>query len=854
MRCCWPKTPAVRPRLPSLPCLPCLPCTARRLATAAAGSLSLPSKAAATTTRLAQTLRSGPAALAGPVAASGSRSSSGLAAAFDGSRRPAPVSAASRTPFVRFDPANPHTGLFGYHGLDQPSGFIDAARAGIEQAQHLVDLVCAAESDAEVRKTVKRLDTLSDMLCCVVDTAELIRNVHPNRAFVEAANHAHAALNSYLNHLNTHQGLYNALRRVLDTPTIASDLSEEERRVAHLLIVDFEKSGIHMPEATRRRFVELNDHILELGQEFVMNAAPAQETVTFDDAHQSLLGVPSQVIDAVCRASSRTRRSASTAAASSSSSSSVWAGARAVVPTSSDIASTVLRMARSDETRKRMFTAMNSASPHQLAVLHDMLEKRAELAALLGKKSYGHMYLVDKMAETPENVWSFLDSLAQANRPLADAEIARIAAIKRVHTGRDEPVRAWDRYYYTPFLTSHPVDVKSPGPADPLHMARAVPTGSENLAEYFTVGATFQGLSDVFKALYGITLEPGDVLPGEIWHDDIRKLHVVHETEGRLGTIYCDLFQRESGSGGGRKYENAAHFTVRCSRRLDDDHVDEGSVPPGLGVMGNPQNEKRLADGRVYQMPIVVLVMNFARPLQGRPGCLNLQEVDTLFHEMGHAMHSMLARTDFQHIAGTRVAMDFVEVPSILMEYFARSPEVLSTFGRHYKTGEPVPIELLRSRRSSLSTMESYETQQQLQMALLDQLYHSPLAMASLSSSSSAAPFDTTAILQQLQDRVNPIGHTAGTHWQVQFSHLFSYGASYYSYFWSRRWASRVHRKLFAGRPMHAWREGGEEVRQQVLRWGGGRDPWKGLEHIGIVKDGERDGKASGELADLAQE
>jgi intermediate peptidase len=133
----------------------------------------------------------------------------------------------------------------------------------------------------------------------------------------------------------------------------------------------------------------------------------------------------------------------------------------------------------------------------------------------------------------------------------------------------------------------------------------------------------------------------------------------------------------------------------------------------------------------------------------------------------------MLAQTELQHISGTRVAMDFVEVPSILMESFANVPEVLS-FGRHYKTGNVVPLGLLKQYRLDQKKMEAFETQHQIQMAILDQLYHSKLALNS--------DFNTTSILSKLQDRISPIKSVSNTAWQVQFSHLFSYGASYYSY------------------------------------------------------------------------
>ena len=715
------------------------------------------------------------------------------------------------TPLTVLDTRIGSTGLFGYSRLNSPDGFVAAAKVALNKGQQIVDMVCnAVECDDrnELRKAVKRLDVLSDTLCAVLDTAELIRNVHPDSQVVTAANKAHSILNTFLNQLNTHRGLYAALKRITADQQLRNSLSPEEARVTQLLMTDFEKSGIHMPQKTRRQFVELNDRIMALGQQFTLNAFPSINKIRIDNPQEELQGLPASLIEGVMRSGRGSKH--------------------AYVSTAPDIASAVLLLCRNETTRRRMFMATHSASESQLDVLQEMLVRRGQLAALLGKPSYAHMFLVDKMASTPENVFCFLESLAQDNKPLADAECSRLSALKRVHTGNQGPINAWDRSYYTRFLASQP--------GCDAHR-------DECVSAYFTVGNTFEGLSSVFTSLYGVRLEPDSVTNGEVWHKDVRKLNVIHEIEGKLGTIYCDLFQRCDDS---RKYEHPAHFTIRCSRRIDDDGY------AGVEMDDTMQSRQHIKQtylptgerGKAYQLPIVVLVTGFERPQAGRPALLQLQDIDTLFHEMGHAMHSMLAKTDFQHIAGTRVAIDFVEVPSILTEYLSKTPHVLASFGRHYQTNEKVSVGLLEARRANSASLDALEMQQQLQLALLDQMYHS-------SQASPQKSFDSTQILCDLQNRINPIPYVAGTHWQVQFSHLFSYGASYYSYFWCRRWASRIYRKLFAGKPMEQWREGGEEFKQHVLRWGGGQDPWIGLQSIGVVNEGDREGRSKSKLEDL---
>ncbi|KAJ3087388.1 Mitochondrial intermediate peptidase [Quaeritorhiza haematococci] len=237
-----------------------------------------------------------------------------------------------------------------------------------------------------MRKTVKRLDKLSDILCSVVDTAELVRNVHPEAGWVEGANRAHAVLSNFLNRLNTHSGLYEALKRVLETPSVLATLSPEEHRVATLLMQDFEKSGITMPTSVRQNFVTLQDRILTLGQQFIVNAAnPPSQTILIRDPYTRLEGLPRRVIDALVVASGGSRYNRD----------------KAYIPVPSNVALMVLRFVRDEEVRKEVYVALNKGSEEQVAVLEELLRTRGELAKLLQKRSYSEMYLADKMAESP---------------------------------------------------------------------------------------------------------------------------------------------------------------------------------------------------------------------------------------------------------------------------------------------------------------------------------------------------------------------------------------------------------------------------------------------------------------------
>lgn len=173
-----------------------------------------------------------------------------------------------------------------------------------------------------------------------------------------------------------------ALKRVVDHPIISKQLSIHEQKVASLLLQDFEKSGVHMPLKDREKFIQLNDQIQVLGQEFTTKAYPRLQTVSFNLADANFDGIPTKLLNILMKSKAKT-------------------GRKLVIPTSSEVAAIFLKTAKSEKIRKDVFLALNSASRSQLDTLEDMLKKRAELAKLLGKESYGHMYLVDKMAGTP---------------------------------------------------------------------------------------------------------------------------------------------------------------------------------------------------------------------------------------------------------------------------------------------------------------------------------------------------------------------------------------------------------------------------------------------------------------------
>ncbi|GAA6019551.1 hypothetical protein JCM10207_003740 [Rhodosporidiobolus poonsookiae] len=715
------------------------------------------------------------------------------------------------------------SGLFGQPALRTPSDFPLLALRTTLRAKVLVERLCrpspppASVEDAEraFLAMVKNLDRLSDLLCGVIDLAELVRNVHPEPEWAEGANAAYEQLCEYMNELNTHVGLYEGLKSLhsqlpASTPSKSPALFAAYA-VAEPFLRDFEKSGIHLPPAQRAEFVSLSTSILQLGRRFLQNAADLEgrEPVRISRSELEREFGASQA-----------RRLLSDAMGS------LTSDDAHLDPTSWQ-GRVLARHHPSAEVRRALYVSSHAAPPAHVETLDALLLARGQLARLVGRDSWASVALEDKMARTPEAVMGFLSALERHNRPLAQADLEVLRRAKAAHLaqtggggGRGQPdartIEPWDRDFYMDLA------------------AQAGQTSSlPDVSPFFSVGTVFSGLSRLFTALYGVRFEVEEAREGEVWARGVRKLRVVDEDEGRIGTIYCDLFAREG------KAPGAAHYTVRCSRRVDDDDV-EGDFPERVwaevdGVRVDRADMEELLEvepvvwkgreGR-HQEPVVVLVCAFGSEggQAGAPAFLQWHEVETLHHEMGHAIHSMIGRNDYHNVAGTRCATDFVEFPSILMEHFVASPSVIALCASHYNTRHPLPPAVFDALLAERNRFSALETSSQIMMAAVDQVYHSS-SVADAASSGSSSSFDSTALLAAAQGQYHVIPYAPGTAWQTQFGHLFGYGATYYSYLFDRAIAARVFAAKFAADPLS--REGGEELKRKVLRWGGGRDPWE---------------------------
>ncbi|KAF0689112.1 Aste57867_19384 [Aphanomyces stellatus] len=457
--------------------------------------------------------------------------------------------------------------------------------------------------------------------------------------------------------------------------------------------------------------------------------------------------------------------------ASSSSSSDVVS-----VPTDTHVMSAVLKWIPDPTVRRQMYTAGNTCASANLHVLDELIHARHELATTLGFDTYAHLATSDKMVQTPDRVDAFLKSIADNLMTKATAERELLLAAKQQYEGSffgQTTLESWDIPYYMGLLK-----------------ARHHQLDSRVISAYFPVERCVEGLQLLCAELFGVTLTESAMVPHETWHPDVRKLDLTCPAGAHLGVLYLDLYPRAY------KYNHFAHFTIRCGKRLEHG---------------------------AYQTPVAALVCNFQQPTPSTPPLLTHGEVETLFHEFGHALHSVLSQTEFQHVSGTRGQLDFVETPSHLFEYFAWDPRVVETFARHYDTNAPIPRAMLDNLRQSKHMFSAMDAQTQCLYSLLDLTLFGtqPLPFA---------PPTTTQALATLQSQNTLVPYAAGTFWHTRFGHLVNYGAGYYSYLYARVFAADIWEECFAADPWNP--KAGAAVYEGMLRHGGAKEPMAMLRDI----------------------
>jgi thimet oligopeptidase len=415
--------------------------------------------------------------------------------------------------------------------------------------------------------------------------------------------------------------------------------------------------------------------------------------------------------------------------------------------------------------RKLQFVFETRAAKENLPLIKEAIALREKAATLLGYATHADYVLEKQMAKNPTRVNEFLKNLRTRLRPYLEADLQKMLDLKRKEDPKATVINNWDWRFYENVRRKTEFDLDQ-----------------QAVKEYFPLDVVLNGMFDIYQTILGLQFK--EVKSPDVWHQDVR-LFEVFEKNGKskkpISYFYIDLFPREN------KYEHAAKFTL---------------------VSG------RLQKSGTYQKPVVAIVANFDKPTKDRPSLLPHSDVETLFHEFGHVVHSLVTKAEFSSFAGTSVDRDFVEAPSQMLENWVWDGEMLKKMSGHYKDhSKKLPEEMRKKLIAAKNLNNGVKYSRQLMFGLVDMEYHT-----------SKKPVDTTAVWEKVQNEVMKIPFTKGTYPETGFGHLMGgYDSGYYGYLWSEVFAADMFTRFEKEGLLNA--KTGADYRTWILEPGGSLEP-----------------------------
>jgi peptidyl-dipeptidase Dcp len=491
-------------------------------------------------------------------------------------------------------------------------------------------------------------------------------------------------------------------------------LNEEQEMLLEETYKNFVRNGAALPEEKQERFREINQELATLTLQFGQNVLADVNSWQMFIENEEDLAGLPQSV-----------RDAAAEAAAREGKEGQW-----LITLQNPSVMPFLTYADNRELREKVNHAyinrgnMDNENNNQ-DIINRLVELRIERSQMLGFENFAEFALENRMARTVETVESFLKELWEAALPIAREEAGMLQ--EQINAdGHDFDLTFWDWRYYAEKVRKEKFDIDE-----------------SEISQYFEINNVRDGIFMVVEKLWGLQfIERSDV---PVYHPDATAWEVLEADGTHLGILYMDMHPRASKRGG----------AWMSSYRKQ--HVDQ--------------------DGR-FVHPVITIVCNFTAPTAGQPALLTFDEMTTFFHEFGHALHGLMANTHYYSLSGTSVPRDFVELPSQVMENWAKHPDVMKEFAVHYETGETIPDELIDRIMASSNFNQGFATVEFIASGHLDMEYH---------TLSSYEPFTVEEFEDKVQDKFNMMDEIYFRHGSTHFQHIFSggYSAGYYSYIWS---------------------------------------------------------------------
>ncbi|AOF91607.1 M3 family metallopeptidase [Sinorhizobium sp. RAC02] len=496
----------------------------------------------------------------------------------------------------------------------------------------------------------------------------------------------------------------------------ALNLSLEQTRVLERHWKGFVKSGAKLEKPEQERLSTINETLAGLGAKFGQNVlADEKSWVLFLDEGDALDGLPDFLKDAMASVARERGEDG-----------------RYAVTLSRSIIEPFLTFSARRDLREQAFRAWvargeNEGETDNRGIVKDTLALRAEKAGLLGYENFAALKLDNTMAKTPDAVNGLLMQVWEKAVARAREEEADLAVLV-ADEGRNHAVMPWDWRYYAEKLR-----------------AKKFNFSEAELKPYLQLEKIIDACFDVAERLFGVrAIEKKDV---PVYHPDVRVFEIRDRDDTLVAMFLGDYFARSS------KRSGAWMSSYQSQHRLP------------------------LANGSVGEIPIIYNICNFAKPAEGKPALLSIDDARTLFHEFGHALHGMLSDVTYPSVSGTGVSRDFVELPSQLYEHWLTVPEILTRYAVHDQTGEAMPAALLDKVLAARTFNSGFATVEFTSSALVDMAFHTRGAVA-----------DPVAVQAEVLEKIGMPASIVMRHATPHFQHVFSgdgYSAGYYSYMWS---------------------------------------------------------------------
>ena len=635
----------------------------------------------------------------------------------------------------------------------QPTDYLPAFEAAIQQNRDEIAKIVENQDSATFENTILAFEESGKTLDRVSRVFFAIVEADKTDAISEIEKKVQPMLTDLENEISFNKALFERIRQVYDRDHDA--LQGEDQKLLEETYKDFVRKGALLPDDKMARMKEINLRISELQTQWgdmVPNAT--NDAVVWVDSKEQLAGL-SEADIAQCAKDAESR------------------GGKA--PYAIVIVNTtqqpLLASLDNRDLRKKVYEAAvhradGTGKYNTFPLVVEIAKLRAEQAEIMGYPNYASYSLEKTMAKTPDNVYAFLRNLISQYTPKAQAETKAIEDFARKSmsdgsSAADFQLQPYDRFYYSAKMKKELLAISD-----------------DEVKPYFNVDSVL--LNGVFYAAnrtYGLTFKQRTDIP--TYHPDMKVFEVIDKDGQSRALFYCDYFRRPTKRGG--------------------------------AWMDGFQKQSR----QRHQLPIIFNVCNNAKAPEGQPSLLTWDEVTTMFHEFGHALHGILSDCQYNSLSGTSVARDFVEMPSQFNESFAAIPEVFDHYARHCQTGEPMPAQLKERMLKSINFQPCYALGENLAATCLDLAWHT-LPSDKIPTADQALAFEAEALknVGLLDAQIPPRYYTS------YFNHVWGggYAAGYYSYLWTEVLAVNI-ADVFAKRgPLLP--ETGQDMRDKILSRG----------------------------------